>query len=784
SAEWTLEALKAGTHTVDVEVRATFQKPGQADVPMRGHVSASLVVSDPRFQINFSHPDTVRKDERYTAYAFVTNLSSQRQHVTLDTSQIPLCTSGASAENICRQEDQGTIALDLEPGQMKPVPYKMLSKITGKVFAAAGATSDEALGASVKLTMGVSASGIPLSPATLVMPYYAQFLPAAFVDANMQLLGLAYGLATAPLNPYTAKFPRVIKQDVFTRAQQIARAGQRMFISPAEKREPFFQLALDLLGNSERLDQIDTMPELREWDELRRAEESGRRAEAAMARELEANGFSVDDFAAATSHRAPFLFAYAHGAAVGGAARPYALSVKTLTSGGVLDVPAEAESGWVRTLPYSQLTKLNDGELALVGRWRDEDFRVSVVPAASAFTLHLIYPDSANGTQLRTDIDVTNATPGVAVEIDVRRGAHTLIVNHGTATPIVNAVPQTALRVVGAAQDLHLDDAGHLVSLLFNRPIRVSDAKTLRDRFALTVNVAKANYSVTRRNTPSDPNAQLQIPGAALQDDAKILNVTFDKTLSRNAAYLIGVDSLVDLVTSSSFSKSDIVPRIDNDRPGAILTGKVLRADNTPVPNVLVNLLSNQVKQIDLSGADGRYLFEFVPRDLDSGIGGAYALSASDGAKTASLEGAVRLAGEVHTVNLVFLGRGRAVGNVRYSDGEVLPNIEVTIGSTMFDQARHGITDAQGNYDIGDLPVGPLTFSVVDKDGRPTFAANQIRTAGEVVTQDLVIVKREPPGTGTVRITVRRSDNNAVIAGALVGVWQQGYALRDGYTGT
>ncbi len=788
SAEWSLEALKAGTHTVDVEVRATYQKPGQADVPMRGRVSASLVVSDPRFQLTFSHPDTVRKNESYTAWTFVTNNSSQRQHVVLDSAQIPLCTSGASAENICRVEGDGTYALDLEPGQMKPVPYKLLSKITGKVFAAAGTTSDEALGASVKLTMGVSASGIPLSPATLVMPYYAQFLPSAFVDANMQLLGLAYGLATAPLNQYTAKFPRVIKQDVFTRAQQIARAGQRVFISPTEKREPFFHLALDLLGNSERVDQIDTAPELREWDELRRAEESGRRAEAAMARELEANGFSVDAFAAATSHRAPFLFAYAHGAAVSGVARPYALSVKALTSGGVVDVPAEAESGWIRTLPYSQLTKLDNGtdkgELALVGRWRDEDFRISVVPAASAFTLHLIYPDTANGTQLRTDIDITNATPGVAVEIDLRRGARTLIVKNATATPLVNVVSQTPLRVVGAAQDLHLDDAGHLVSLLFNRPINVTDAKTLRDRFALTVNVAKANYSVTRRNTPSDSNAQLQIPGAALQDDAKIINVTFDKTLSRNAAYLIGVDSIVDLVTSSTFAKSDIVPRIDNDRPGAILTGKVLRADNTPVANVLVNLLSNQVRQIDLSGTDGKYLFEFVPRDLDSGISGAYALSASDGAKTASLEGAVRLASEVHTVNLVFLGRGRAIGNVRYSDGEVVPNIEVTIGSTMFDQARHGITDAQGNYDIGDLPVGPLTFSVVDKDGRPTFAANQIRTAGEVVTQDLVIVKREPPGTGTVRITVRRSDTNAVITGALVGVWQQGYALRDGYTGT
>lgn len=803
NAEWTLEALKAGTHSVDVEVKATYQKPGQADIPLRGHVGASLVVSDPRFQINFTHPDTIRKDERYTAYAFVTNLSAQRQHVVLDTAQIPLCSSGSSKDFVCRMEGETNVTLDLDPGQMQPVPYKLLSKTNGSVFAAAGTASDEALGVSVTLKMGVSETGIPLSPATLVMPYYTRYLPSEFVDANMRLLGLAYGLATAPLNQYTAKFPRVIKQDIFMRAQQIARAGQRIFIArkdrdandPLENREPFFQLSLDLLGNAERLDQIDTMPELAEWDALRRAEESGRDAEKGMARQLEANGFApgdtprmfVDAFAAATSHRTPFLFAYAHGAAVSGATRPYALSIKTQNSALLVDVPAEAESGWKRTLPYSQLTRLNaggdQGELALVGRWRDETFRVSVVPAASSFTLHLLYPDTVNGNQLRSDIDITNATPGVAVEIDVRRGSHTLIVNHASGTPAVSQVPQTPLRVLGAAQDLHLDAAGHLVSLLFNRPISVNDAKTLRDRFALTVNVAKANYSITRRNTPSVAGSQLQIPGAALQDDAKLINVTFDKTLSRNAQYLIGVDSIIDLVSSTSFAKSDIVPRIDNDRPGSILTGKVLRADNSPVANTLVYLNSNANDQIDISGSDGRFLYEFVPRDLDSGISGAYKLSASEGAKSTSVEGAVRLVGEVHTVNLVFLGRGRAVGNVRYSDGEVIPNVAVTIGSTMFDQARYGVTDAQGNYDIGDLPVGPLTFSVVDKDGRPTFAANQIRTAGEVVTQDLVVVKRDPPGFGTIRVTVKRSDNDKPIADALVGVWQQGYAMRDARTG-
>ncbi|MFP5245392.1 MAG: hypothetical protein ACLGH0_01770, partial [Thermoanaerobaculia bacterium] len=73
SAEWTLEALKAGTHPVDITVEATYQQPGQEEFKLRGRASTAIVVSDPRFHINFSHPDNVRVDENYTAYAFITN---------------------------------------------------------------------------------------------------------------------------------------------------------------------------------------------------------------------------------------------------------------------------------------------------------------------------------------------------------------------------------------------------------------------------------------------------------------------------------------------------------------------------------------------------------------------------------------------------------------------------------------------------------------------------------------------------------------------------------------
>src|SRR5213075_607373 len=105
-------------------------------------------------------------------------------------------------------------------------------------------------------------------PVTLVLPYYAQFLDPDFVSNDLQLLGLGYSLATAPLNAQTAKFPRVIKTDVFRRAVDISRAGQRIFIGEA-KGDSYFPLALDLLGNGDGNDLV-------EWDQLRRQEYSGR----------------------------------------------------------------------------------------------------------------------------------------------------------------------------------------------------------------------------------------------------------------------------------------------------------------------------------------------------------------------------------------------------------------------------------------------------------------------------------------------------------------------------
>src|SRR6185369_12833848 len=154
------------------------------------------------------------------------------------------------------------------------------------VFASAGSISDDNITASVQLFMGVSESGIPLSPVTLVLPYYAKYVSQDLISPNLQLLGLGYSLATAPLTQALASHPRVIKTDVFQRAVDIARAGQRIYLGETAN-DAMAHMSLDLLGND---------VELREWDDLRRQEKSGRAADASVARELEKGVTDVNAF--------------------------------------------------------------------------------------------------------------------------------------------------------------------------------------------------------------------------------------------------------------------------------------------------------------------------------------------------------------------------------------------------------------------------------------------------------------------------------------------------------
>ncbi|MFA6958181.1 MAG: carboxypeptidase regulatory-like domain-containing protein, partial [Thermoanaerobaculia bacterium] len=816
SAEWTLEALKTGTHTLDIDIRATFQSPNQPDIPLRATPKATIVVHDPSFNVTFSHPDTIRAGEPYSTFAFITNMSSSRQTVQVSSGvqPCPVPIDPLNPPNACLSRgDISTTLKDLDPGETRTIEYLLVPGITGQVVATAAAVDGENFTTGVRLTQGVSASGIPLSPATLVMPYYSRFLPSGLISGNMRLLGLGYSLATAPVNQQTAKFPRVIKSDVFRRAVDLSRAGQRAFITNGTGTEAALaNLALDLLGNGDGND-------LAEWDQLRRDEEAGRVAATSLARAFE-NAIPasnrtlqrfIDEFVEATSHRAPYFAALVHGPATG-AARPYAVSVFPEDSvggrHGGLDVPSEAAGGWKRTASWGELSALTlsdsnptnpsnveGGEFALIGR-PSPNFHVEILAATTGtFTIDLVWPGANASGKYRASVSLTATSDGQRFVLEVAAGDRTI---RGDVAGSGVEVPLTPLELVGARQDLHLDETGHKVSILFNRPVRVavgSDAKPLDPAKAFEGSV---DYVAELPSTFSY-SGKRPVWGAALQEDGRIVNLTFDHVFSTNASYRIKRVApaagsgypLVDALLGSEVTFGDVTPIVDNDRDAALLSGLVLGGTGEPLARAQVSLRyakdgGFEVPQVETTDDTGRYFFEYVPRDVANGYPGSYELrgvaTINGATKETKLNGAVRIPREVQEVNLSFLGRGNAEGYVRYDDGTVVAGARVVVGSTMFGQVRKAETDATGHYRVTDLPVGPLTFSAQDAEGNVTYAANELKSGGQTVTQNLSIYRTPFPGVGTVRGVVLRSDTGAAVAGAQVGVYSQGYPVQGGTT--
>src|SRR5262249_19503851 len=193
-----------------------------------------------------------------------------------------------------------------------------------------------------------------------------------------------------------------------------------------------------------------------------------------------------------------------------------------------------------------------------------------------------------------------------------------------------------------------LDSDGHVASVLSNRRLQATTADLSAD-FDTDVTLDAAKYGVPY-------SGKRAVAGAALQSDGRIVRLNYDSALSNDAQYAIHV---------SSIAADNVVPKIE-DRSSALLFGSVLKGDNTPVPGaeLMPNTASGLQRQI--ADTSGRFLFEYVPRDPDNGLGGGYTIEARAANQSTTVTGSVRLLHTIHRVNVVFLGRGSAKGTVRY----------------------------------------------------------------------------------------------------------------------
>jgi hypothetical protein len=502
AAAWTVEGLRAGTHAVFVDIEGDMVRPGRDAMPVRSRVQAAVEVVDARFQLSFSHPSIVREGEEYTLFVTIANQSQAAQNlITVEIRDESLVGAIKSDPD----DDFRRIIQTLGPGASETVEFELVSQLTGQVVASAFQADSTGVQGVIRLRTGVGELGIPLSPATLVMPRFTEELEARsaeLVRSHVRLLGLAHSLAVAPAALMPPGVASVNREEAERKAIDLAEAGERLFLG-----EGYFEtvavLALDQLGNRH---------EIAGYDALRRQTAKGWRAAAQIAaawREEQASrSLDADDLFDAwietTSYANPYLAVLS--TPVGAGALP---NIEVLAAGGApgrLAGFADDEAALVRSLPWAEMFALSaepfDEEpraaLALVGRVGDADrYQVLLrndagVPTTSR--LRMVVPDVATGRFREIDFGVVTLPAGVTLAVEV--GAEVADPSEGgfqlrdlaTGVPrseaaIAAAIPLPPFRIVGSRQgfllDLEIDVMGNLlqpnrygtgITYLFNRP--------------------------------------------------------------------------------------------------------------------------------------------------------------------------------------------------------------------------------------------------------------------------------------------------------------------------
>ena len=830
-ASWTVEGLRAGTHTLSMNVTGEIHRPGREPLSILTRTQAAVEVVDARFNTTFGHPDTVREGEEYTLFVTISNMSPVTQNlVTVDLDEQHMTGARPADPTDPLERTVETLA----PGASETVEFELVSELTGKVRATTFQSTSENLRGTVRLRTGVGELGIPLSPATLIMPRFSEYLTPPhlpedeLLKSHVRLLGLAYSLAVAPSALVPPELPFVRQADVERRAIDLAEAGQRRFLQDGLL-ESTAVLALDQLGNRHHLSG---------FDELRRKTAKGLRAAEQLAgvwrrlqdeRSLDAEEL-FDRMTETVSYARPWLAA----GLVEGAAEGLELEIERAGSGLRMRHPADDEERAVRTLPYGEIYSLSEDPagsaaalLALVGHLEsDETFAIRVHnPTASelAGRLIVVVPDDQR-TYRRVELGAWTLAAGTSAELEAsvsgEIGTWRDLGTGAVLTAVRDAgvVPLPPFRVVGGRQDYRMAEEGpdrlgnwmrparygNGLSYLLNRPPAVetaerADAWGIVSRFdGLDVNDETVHRVVEHRGTGAwvQPNSERVVN---VRYDGGISSAIFADEAVLDHEHAIELGTIEDewgnaLVGPTPAPILERVPQHD----GALVSGRVIRGTGEGAEGVQLELvrlrkfqtldgyeIKRDLAATATTGPDGTYTFDYVETPhWENVILDRFGLKATIPAgDDPELEPAVEE--EIGTVirrqnvlsyrDIALLGRGTMTGRLTYlDDGSPVAGGRVRASSTLFQDQRLATTEVDGSFRIPGVVVGPITLTGEDGDGRLVFATVALPGPGETLDVELQIPRGRPPvgrGTVTGRVWLLGADGERTpVSGARVQV--------------
>jgi len=775
-AEFLVRGDKEGFHTLDFDIAAVLDGLPVGPVKVTGKASGGVLVRNPSFNMTFTVPSVARADEDFTLFVTISNVGQGAANdlkVKLDNPAISGIVPAVIDKNTTPptlESGERTIAT-LAPGDSKTLSFRFKSNVTGKVVASyldmdtsGGGTSTGTL----RFALGVGERGVPLSPDTLVLPTAVDLLPSSVVEAAMRVLGQAWSLANAPAGTLPRGVLRTDRNAVTQKALALAEAGLRTDLGEPEA-DAMRDLAFDFYGGGTLDPGFDQLLRQTEaGDELARAlghalKTAADDAGGALAYEglTGESGSPAGDFVSfGVTGQVGVSLTDAAGrktiAGVTGGAIPGAvfLPLGTATDAGRLAIVISAVGS-----PYVLEITATGPATAGVS---------ATFPRGDGTFAHVEVPSEALAAGGRARLNVDLASPdSVVVELDPE-GDGTFTSQTGPTSAITPPGPHAiSANIIGPETFDAASPFGLQGVVLFDRPVDAAQAG-LATNYAIPANkvlAAKAQLSgrlvflsLARPEGPYIPNT-LTVSGMS------------DRQGRPGATETLAVGARV-------------------KDAGAVVSGRVLNADGTPVSTGFVTYM-NQVDwtcnnpsqgalaAIPLAG-DGRYEIRYVRQD---NCGAPFQLLTVDpvSGSLRTLTSYVRSAGEQIVLDVVLFGRGSVKGVVLQNGMAVAGANVAAFSGTDPRVGGNATTDAEGRYTINGMTVGTVTVRAA-KGLSIGQAAGRVERAGNTAVIDVNLESETVRISG--KVTKLENGKSTALPGVYVYYYLGGYGAPMGFAQT
>ncbi len=745
-AEFLIRGEREGFHQINFDLSAQLLGLPIGPVTVKGKAAGGVLVRNPYFNVTFAVPSVVRSGERFKMRATVTNIGKgigNDVSMTLDASRMSgLTLQGEGTQRIAT----------LRSGDARSLEFEFVAQRTGKVVATylkfdtqSGNTGQ------LNFTIGVGERNVPLSPDTLVLPASTDNLPADVVDAAMRVLGQAWSVANAPSGTLPQGVIRVSGQVVVKKALALAEAGLRVTLGQSNE-----AAVRDLL-----YDFFSGAPVDPGFDQLLRTTEAGhdfvRAAGGALSdAAMQAGGGPGYEFDTArlVASAAPFISFGWDGvkgdlALVDGAGRtsirstnlaaPAALASHNVVGGVLVPLGSDAMLG-LATQPSAgpyrwefRAAEAGTGSLSVTFPRPDGSFGRAVWSGAvSLGSIVRVMTDDSGQATAQVDLNgdgVFDSTDSLSVNTLAADGPRLL------AAAIIG--PET------------LDGAGpwgFQTALVFDRVVGESSA-------ALATNYAVPNNQL--RSARRQLSGRLVFAALSLPEGPYIPNRIMARGIEDTRG-VVGAEITMPLVSRLGGSGPG-----SSAEMGAIVSGRVLDSDGTPLPGRTVtyaqfpSLICSDVMSplgfaAPVTDSSGAFELRYVRQDLCGNPFQLFTIDPSTGARR-SQSLYVRSAGQQIVADFVMLAAGSVNGTVKDFRNQPVAGAKVAVLSQTETQVGAAtVTDALGRYSVSGITVGPVVVRVAKGSGVGS-AAGRIDRPNVPAVVDVTIADGSVQAHGIVR---------------------------------